>query len=417
MRTQFICLAFAVILVCSQSRSQWVQTPLDCSTLRFAISGTNIFAGSLQRGVFLSTDNGSTWTQTAFDGSSIFALAARGTNLYCGIDDSVFLSIDTGRTWSPLNGGFSSFSESRAIMALAAGELNVFAGINGQAYHDSSGVFVSTDNGTSWTSILTVMYYPLSALAVSDTRVFVGYAGGQGTGGVHISTDNGESWTLSSLPDAIASAFAFSGTNIFMGTYRGVFLSTDNGSSWIEADSGLTDNDVQALTVSGTNLFAGTLGGVFLSTNNGTSWTEVNEGLPRASGDTTRYATIQCIASSGQHLYAGTGKGVWRRPLAEMIHPVGLKLAVVPFQFGLNQNYPNPFNPSTTIEYDLPAASQVKLSVYDILGREVSLLVNEKKNAGVHEVKFDGGGLSSGVYLYKIQAGDFVQTRKSLLVR
>ena len=71
----------------------------------------------------------------------------------------------------------------------------------------------------------------------------------------------------------------------------------------------------------------------------------------------------------------------------------------------------------TTIKYELPKSSEVRLSVYDILGRLVSVLVNEKKGAGIHEVKFDGSGLSSGLYFYRIQAGTFVQTKKLLLLR
>jgi hypothetical protein len=89
----------------------------------------------------------------------------------------------------------------------------------------------------------------------------------------------------------------------------------------------------------------------------------------------------------------------------------------IPSEYVLRQNYPNPFNPSTTIKFELPRTSQVNLAVYDILGRQVSVLVNEKRDAGVHEVRFDGSNLASGVYFYRIQAGDFVQTRKLLLLR
>jgi D-alanyl-D-alanine carboxypeptidase len=92
-------------------------------------------------------------------------------------------------------------------------------------------------------------------------------------------------------------------------------------------------------------------------------------------------------------------------------------LAGLPEAFKLEQNYPNPFNPSTTIKFELPKASMVRLSVYDMLGREVSVLVNERKNAGNHEVRFDASGLSSGVYFYRIQAGTYVETRKLLLLR
>jgi hypothetical protein len=83
----------------------------------------------------------------------------------------------------------------------------------------------------------------------------------------------------------------------------------------------------------------------------------------------------------------------------------------------LSQNYPNPFNPSTTIKYELPKTSEVRLSVFDMLGREVSVLVNERRDAGVHEVRFIASNFSSGVYLYRIRAGEFVQTRKLLLLK
>jgi hypothetical protein len=88
-----------------------------------------------------------------------------------------------------------------------------------------------------------------------------------------------------------------------------------------------------------------------------------------------------------------------------------------PIRFVLGQNYPNPFNPSTTINYGLPVACEVRLGVYDLLGRELAVLVNGRKDAGVHEVRFDGSGLSSGVYLYRLQAGEFVQTMKLVLLQ
>jgi len=90
---------------------------------------------------------------------------------------------------------------------------------------------------------------------------------------------------------------------------------------------------------------------------------------------------------------------------------------VIPGKFQLEQNCPNPFSPSTTIKCELPESSEVRLSVYDMLGREVSVLVNERRNAGVYEVEFDASELASGVYLYWLQAGAFVQSRKLLVLR
>jgi protocatechuate 3,4-dioxygenase beta subunit len=90
---------------------------------------------------------------------------------------------------------------------------------------------------------------------------------------------------------------------------------------------------------------------------------------------------------------------------------------VEPGGFRLNQNFPNPFNPSTTITYHLPSSSDVKLVVYDTLGREVATLVDEKKSAGTHEIKFEGSKLSSGFYIYKLSAGSFVEAKEMLLIK
>jgi hypothetical protein len=96
----------------------------------------------------------------------------------------------------------------------------------------------------------------------------------------------------------------------------------------------------------------------------------------------------------------------------------------IPADFALGQNYPNPFNPTTTIEYAIggvgryaSGVSEVRLVVYDLLGREVAVLVNEKQPVGSYKVAFDAGHLASGTYLYRIMAGQFVQTRKMVLVK
>jgi len=89
----------------------------------------------------------------------------------------------------------------------------------------------------------------------------------------------------------------------------------------------------------------------------------------------------------------------------------------VPEHFALDQNYPNPFNPSTTIRYELPHASRVSLKIYNTLGQEVATLVNETKAAGVYTVQFDAGNLASGVYFYRLQARNFVETKKLVVLR
>jgi len=94
-----------------------------------------------------------------------------------------------------------------------------------------------------------------------------------------------------------------------------------------------------------------------------------------------------------------------------------IEVEVVPLVFELLQNYPNPFNPSTTIKYSLAKTSLVKLRIYDILGSEVKRLVDEVKLAGNYEIKFNANQLASGVYFYQIKAGDFVKTKKLILIK
>jgi hypothetical protein len=91
--------------------------------------------------------------------------------------------------------------------------------------------------------------------------------------------------------------------------------------------------------------------------------------------------------------------------------------AALPEAFSLEAAYPNPFNPVTTLRYALPDAATVRLVVYDLLGREVARLVEGVQQAGYHAVAFDGARLASGVYLYRLEAGAFVQTRRMTLVK
>jgi hypothetical protein len=88
-----------------------------------------------------------------------------------------------------------------------------------------------------------------------------------------------------------------------------------------------------------------------------------------------------------------------------------------PRRFELFQNYPNPFNPSTTIRYSLPTRSYVTLTVFNTLGQKVRSLAEGERGAGYHEVTLDGTNLSSGVYLYRLSTGTYVETRKLVLLR
>jgi hypothetical protein len=169
-----------------------------------------------------------------------------------------------------------------------------------------------------------------------------------------------------------------------------------------------------------------TKAGVATSSDGITNWTKYN-GNPvftttPGSWDQTwaEFATVVLRGDTLHAWYDGSNNvnplriGHATSPLVAASVESGI---IIPVSYLLAQNYPNPFNPSTAIRYELPHASRVSLKVYNTLGQEVSTLVNENKSAGVYTLQFDAGNLASGVYFYRIQAGDFVATKRLLLLK
>jgi hypothetical protein len=437
MRTQSIYLAIIIVFFCSFADAQWVPTsfPDSISANCLVVSGSNLFVGTI-RGVFLSANNGTTWNFAGLDSVGVTSFAVSATNLFAGTPGSgILLSTNNGTSWAAVNEGLPKgggmwvdSAHYISITCLAWSGQNLFAGM-GSAL-TGGGVFRSTNNGTNWTRV--GKSWPSTVSLVTDTlgtssgeHLFVGGWGG----GVYQHTENDSDWVecgrmsnivslqagaLALLPDGVDSIKIYAGTTfhwVWGGQVdgEGAFLSTDNGGSWSGVNNGLTNLNIHSFVTNVRSLFAGTDAGVFITTNGGISWNAVNAGLKD---------TVLALALSGKDLFAGTrSAGVWRRPLSELITSVEPTTSELPNSYLLQQNYPNPFNPSTKITFSLPKSSDVKLSVYDVLGRQVSMLVNERRDAGVHEVNFDALGLASGVYFYRLQAGDFVQTRKLALVR
>ena len=308
----------------------------------------------------------------------------------------MFRSTIQGANWTSIDSNLTNFT----IHSLAVSNSSIFAATSG-------GVFLSTNDGTIWRAADSgLTNTDVNSLVVNGNNLFAGTYGG----GIFLSTNNGAVWTgvNTGLTNSnIFSLFA-SGTDLFAGTYGGgVFHSTNNGASW--AASGLTDTYVYSFVVSGTNLFAGGEAGVFLSTDNGTNWKNVGDGLTNDH--------LGSLAINDNILFAGTySAGVWWRPLSEMVMGIEEKPTIAS-SFLLYQNYPNPFNPTTSISYQLPMISHVSLKVYDVLGKEIKTLVNERQNAGIHNLTFNGSNLPTGIYFYRLQAGNYTQTKKLILLK
>jgi len=189
-----------------------------------------------------------------------------------------------------------------------------------------------------------------------------------------------------------------------------VFRSTDNGDDWNQINNGLPSTTVVAFGISDSgDIFAGTFAGVFRSTDNGDNWSEINTGL------TDPNVTAFVIHSNGDIFAATQGGGVFRgvQPPTSV---EGLSEGL-PTSFALAQNYPNPFNPTTTIQFTLAKRAHVKLKVFSIEGKEVATLVDEAVSPGVHTFRFEANGRASGIYYYRIQAGELFQTRRLMLLK
>ncbi len=116
------------------------------------------------------------------------------------------------------------------------------------------------------------------------------------------------------------------------------------------------------------------------------------------------------------YIFCGTGGGVFKS--IQSTTSVGEERAAPNSNFiFLSQNCPNPFNPNTKIEYSIPQISQVQIKVFDVLGNDIETLVNDEKPAGTYELTWNAANLPSGVYFYRIKAGDFIQTKKMILLK
>ncbi|MBE2256185.1 MAG: T9SS type A sorting domain-containing protein, partial [Ignavibacteria bacterium] len=125
---------------------------------------------------------------------------------------------------------------------------------------------------------------------------------------------------------------------------------------------------------------------------------------------------IVYTTGSGSGLGGGTGVKMSTFKISQ-VTGINIISENIPDKFSLSQNYPNPFNPTTKINFSLPKEEIVSLKVYDMLGREVSNLVNEKLNSGEYSYDFDGSNLQSGTYFYRLQSENFSDTKKMILIK
>jgi hypothetical protein len=408
---------------------------------KFFQSGTSLFIGTSFYGAFRSTDNGASWsavnnglTRTSGRALAILDFALSGGTLIASTDSGVYRSTNNGDAWTRVTQGLpSGITGGTAPLAPMVSIGNVVLGYaGGDGSNAIQELYRSTDNGATWSVSDAGLPsgYNIVSFAVSGTRVFAGVLSSGATAGraVWTSTDNGQNWTatayneLGSLPRALTA----SGNTLYIngsGFLGRMSRSTDNGATWTPLNN--SPSGVSAIAVSGTTVVAVGLDAeanpsLFVSSNSGDTWIRTNSGLPTSEA-LTLFGSVGGLATLGSTVYLAyrldtfNGGGVWRREVSQL--SVREIAGARPTEFKLDQNYPNPFNPSTVISYQLPTSGDVKLVVYDMLGREVQTLVNTRQNAGRYQATFNAATLSSGAYFYRLSAGQLSETKKMMLVK
>jgi photosystem II stability/assembly factor-like uncharacterized protein len=375
--------------------------------------------GAANSGIYVSTDAGATWTYKSTgitDIKGVQQIAVHPTNpntafacVFDGVNAStigMYKTTDGGGTWTASNSGMSNYN----VLCVAFNPLNpnvMYAGTS-LILPGSTGpakMYKSFDGGSNWTDIVnglptgTTTGNPVRALSISTTdtsRVLAALFVNDTTGGVYLTTNGGQLWQkkYSALPNTAGTLFRCclirpgSSLEMFVGIDRstpaapmGVYRSTDGGNTWVDFNGGalLNTYSIRAFAFK-------TLG---------------------PAGDPTLYA-------GGSHTSLPTARGVFEY---SWIGTGIVNNGQVPEKFYLSQNYPNPFNPTATIEFGIQKTGFVSIRVFDMLGREVAVLVNEVRKVGVYTAVFDGSKLTSGAYFYRIETNGFTDTKRMLLIK
>jgi len=358
-----------------------------------------IFAGTTS--VWRSTNAGDSWTDSTagLSNSKINTIAIKSKDtLFVGTEGNGFYcSLDGGYLWTQKNDGIANLNI-HSIIINAIGRVFLAT---------ENGVYRSTNDGESWTRVDTGFADTVaeSLCFASGGIILVGGATGQ----ICRSTDDGNSWTFISPSQSWGIRCLLrdnsSGIIYAANTWPGVHSSTDDGMTWTMH---LTNDFPTSLCINSFGHIFSDLDGVSISTDRSETWTPINNGLVNTN-------VHSLTVTQDGVVFAGTDNGIYRT--VQYTTSMSLEHSPLPLVSHLEQNYPNPFNPVTNIFFTLKNAGFVSLRVYDILGREVGVLLNEVIQSGNHIIPFNGNQFTSGVYFYQLRTDKYMECKKMILLK
>jgi photosystem II stability/assembly factor-like uncharacterized protein len=379
-------------------------TDVALNSLYFTSLNTGYAAGD--NGVILKTTNkGLNWIAlNSSTGRSLYSICFTDANNGYAAGDSIILkTTDAGNSWSALQANYTM--KSLHFVNSQVGYIAAYYGI----------ILKTTNSGASWNAFIASdpdAHYT----SVCFTDLNTGYV--VGLSGEYIkTTDGGISWRHMPLfyqKNYFSVQFPSKSTGYIIGGWVSnmIMKSEDEGETFNYLVSGFTGVRLFSSSFLDVNkgIAVGRQGSILRTSDAGGTW--VNEN----SGTTAILYGVQYLNENTA--YAVGENGTILSTVAVIgIEPVN---GNVPSQFSLSQNYPNPFNPNTKIRFDIPAANQssdAKLVIYDVLGNEITTLINEALKPGIYEVNFSGSDLSSGTYFYTLTYSGHRETKKMLMIK
>ena len=416
-----------IILRTTDGGNSWqnIISNVSDDLLSVSFNGANGIAGGTSQTIIYSTDSGETWvvSQTGFFGGGFWGTQMLDAdNTFIVGENSIFQplfgkSTDSGQSWNYTSFYLNS-NEGRLYSIQFIDSNNGIAAAS--VFTGEGAISITTDSGNNWTT-LPFFSNALYSLKIPSSQSLIGYA--VGAMGIIIKTsDGGGNWSVQAsgtTNNLNGVTFANEVIGYAVGDGGTILKTNSGGIIPVELTSFTANLDESSVKLSWQTSTETNNSGFYVQRKTESSWVNLN--FVQGHGTTTEnhkynyIDNLEDLNHSGKIFYRLMQ--VDNDGSTKYSHSAEINYSSKPSEFALDQNYPNPFNPTTSIKYSLPEGVHVKLVVYDLLGNEVKILVDEYQPAGTYSAKFIGTYLTSGVYIFRLQAGEFISTKRMVLIK